>query len=93
MAQLQEKIRVEVAAREELAKTYESSLNKGVGELNNETRVLAENPLIQEISLIVAQELLNKSRSGALGGGQADQNIANMLSRSQTHGNSSMNMG
>lgn len=46
MAQLQDKIRVEVAAREELAKTYESSLNKGVGELNNETRVLAENPLI-----------------------------------------------
>ena len=46
MAQLQEKIRIEVAAREELAKTYESSLNKGVGELNNETRILADNPLI-----------------------------------------------
>jgi hypothetical protein len=31
MAQLQEKIRVEVAAREDLAQSYENSLNKGVG--------------------------------------------------------------
>ena len=30
MAQLQEKIRIEVAAREELARTYENSLNRGV---------------------------------------------------------------
>ncbi len=65
MAQLQERIRVEVNAREDLAKTYESSLNKGVGHLNNETRILAENPLIQEISLIVAQEILNKSKMDA----------------------------
>lgn len=63
---------MEVAAREELAKTYEQSLNKGVVELNNETRVLAENPLIHEISLIVAQELINKSKT--------DPQIANMLS-------------
>lgn len=30
MAQLQEKIRIEVGAREELARTYENSLNRGV---------------------------------------------------------------
>jgi uncharacterized protein YqeY len=62
MAQLQEKIRIEIAAREELTKTYEASLNKGVVQLNEETRTLAENPLVKEISLIVAQELLNKSK-------------------------------
>ena len=61
MAQLQEKIRIEVGAREELAMTYEQSLNKGVGQLNEETRVLADNPLVKEISLIVAQELVRKS--------------------------------
>ena len=54
MAQLKEKISIEVAAREELAKTYEESLNKGVGQLNEETKQLAENPLVKEISLIVA---------------------------------------
>ena len=54
MAQLQEKIRIEVAAKEELAKTYESSLNKGVTSLNEETKNLAENPLVKEISLLVA---------------------------------------
>jgi hypothetical protein len=63
MAQLQEKIRIEVAAREELARTYENSLNRGVVQLNEETRTLAENPLVKEISLLVAQELINKSRS------------------------------
>ena len=56
---------MEVNAREDLAKTYENSLNKGVGHLNSETRILAENPLIQEISLIVAQEILNKSKHDA----------------------------
>lgn len=61
MAQLQEKIRIEVAAREDLALTYEQSLNKGVGQLNEETRTLADNPLVKEISLIVAQELVRKS--------------------------------
>ena len=54
MAQLQEKIRIEVAAREELAQTYETSLNKGVGQLNEETKILQDNPLVKEISLIVA---------------------------------------
>jgi hypothetical protein len=58
---LQEKIRIEVAAREDLAMTYEQSLNKGVGQLNDETRMLADNPLVKEISLIVAQELVRKS--------------------------------
>ena len=72
MAQLQEKIRIEVLAREELARTYEVSLNKGVVQLNEETRSLADNPLIKEISLLVAQELLNKSKQ--------DPNIANLLS-------------
>lgn len=41
-------------AREELTKTYEASLNRGVVQLNEETKTLAENPLIKEISLIVA---------------------------------------
>ena len=62
MAQLQEKIRIEVMAREDLTKTYESSLNRGVVMLNEETRSLAENPLVREISLIVAQELITKSK-------------------------------
>jgi hypothetical protein len=74
MAQLQEKIRVEVQAREDLARTYESSLNRGVVQLNEETRQLAENPLVKEISLLVAQELLNKSKQ--------DPHIANILSQS-----------
>ena len=71
MAQLQEKIRVEVQAREELARTYESSLNRGTAQLNEETRQLAENPLVREISLIVAKELMNKSKQ--------DPHFANML--------------
>lgn len=75
MAQLQEKIRIEVAAREELAMTYEKSLNKGVGQLNEETKTLAENPLVKEISLIVAQELVRKS--------QADPHLAQILTQSQ----------
>lgn len=62
MAQLEEKIKIEVAAREELAKTYECSLNQGVQKLNTETSFLAENPLIKEISLVVAKELLAKSK-------------------------------
>lgn len=62
MAQLEEKIRIEVKAKEELTKTYEASLNRGVVQLNEETRQLADNPLIKEVSLIVAQELLNKSK-------------------------------
>ena len=61
-------------AREELTRTYENSLNRGVVQLNEETRSLAENPLVKEISLLVAQELLNKSRH--------DPNVADMLNHS-----------
>lgn len=61
-----EKISIEVAAREELTKTYEMSLNKGVGQLNEETKNLAENPLIKEISIMVAQEIMKKSQGDAL---------------------------
>lgn len=61
MAQLEEKIKVEQEAREELTQTYEASLNQGVSRLNTETQVLAENPLVREISLIVARELMKKS--------------------------------
>mmetsp|Transcript_41292 Transcript_41292/g.39768 ORF Transcript_41292/g.39768 Transcript_41292/m.39768 type:complete len:153 (-) Transcript_41292:41-499(-) len=62
MAQLQEKITIEVAAKEELARTYELSLNKGVYSLNEETRNLSENPLVKEISIIVAQEIMRKTQ-------------------------------
>lgn len=61
MAQLEEKIKIEQDARESLTQTYESSLNQGVSRLNTETQVLAENPLVREISLIVARELMKKS--------------------------------
>jgi len=65
-----------------LAKTYEQSLNKGVSQLNEETKNLAENPLVKEISLIVAQELVRKS--------QADPQLAHILSQSSAamHGQS-----
>ena len=62
MAQLEDKIKQEVQAREHLAIQYESSLNKGVSKLNQETNLLADNPLIHEISLIVAKQLLTKSK-------------------------------
>jgi len=55
MAQLEDKIKQEVQAREMLAVTYEESLNRGVGKLNTETNLLADNPLVQEISLVVAK--------------------------------------
>ena len=57
---MEEKIRSEVISREQLAKTYERSLTLGAERLNNETETLAENPLVKEISLIVASELLKK---------------------------------
>ncbi len=60
MAQLEDKIAVEVEARENLARTYEASLNSGVNRLNEETSVLAEDPLVKEISLIVARELMQR---------------------------------
>jgi hypothetical protein len=37
-------------------------LNRGVGKLNRETNLLADNPLVHEISLIVAKQLLTKSK-------------------------------
>ena len=49
-------------AREQLTVSYEGSLNKGVTKLNSETGLLADNPLVQEISLVVAKQLLTKSR-------------------------------
>ena len=62
MAQLEDKIKVEVQAREALTTIYEHSLNKGVTVLNRETNLLADNPLIHEISIIVAKQLLTKSK-------------------------------
>ena len=62
MAQLEDKIKSEVQAREQLTLTYENSLNKGVNVLNNETTLLADNPLIHEISIVVAKQLLTKSK-------------------------------
>jgi hypothetical protein len=46
MAQMEDKIKSEVKARQMLSVTYEQSLNRGVSKLNNETEILAENPLI-----------------------------------------------
>jgi hypothetical protein len=62
MAQLEGKIKEEQEAREQLTITYEKSLNKGVNVLESETMVLADNPLVHEISLVVAKELLTKSK-------------------------------
>lgn len=62
MAQLEDKIKSEVQAREYLTHTYESSLNRGVNVLNQETHLLADNPLVHEISLVVAKQLLSRSR-------------------------------
>lgn len=68
MAQLEDKIKTEVQAREQLTVTYEGSLNKGVNVLNHETELLADNPLVKEISIVVAKQLLSKSKEdpGAL---------------------------
>lgn len=63
MAQLEEKIKVEQDAREQLTVTYEASLNQGVNKLNTETQVLAENPLVKEISLLVARELIKNGQN------------------------------
>ena len=62
MAQMEDKIKSEVKARESLSVTYEQSINRGVSKLNYETEVLAENPLVQEISLVVAKQLLSKAK-------------------------------
>lgn len=62
MAQLEDKIKQEVQAREQLAIHYQNSLNRGVTVMNNETALLAESPLIKEISIVVAKQLLQKSK-------------------------------
>lgn len=64
-----------------MAQTYEESLNQGVTKLNDEAQVLAENPLVKEISILVARELMKKSggnaqeliRSGSVTGSLLDQ--------------------
>jgi hypothetical protein len=67
-----------MTAQEDLTKTYEGSINNGVGKFNEETRVLAENPMIKEISLIIAQEIQRKS--------SADPNMSNTIGgQSQAH--------
>lgn len=73
MAQLEEKIRLEQSAREKLAQTYEQSLNSGVNKLTRETSLLAEDPLVKEISLIVAKELMKT--------GKSNTQLANMISQ------------
>lgn len=60
MAQLEDKIKSEVQAREDLTQTYEGSLNRGMTTFNQETNLLADNPLVKEISLVVARQLLSK---------------------------------
>lgn len=66
MAQLEDKIAVEVEARENLTRTYEASLNSGVNRLNQETQVLADDPLVKQISLIVAKELMQRGGLASL---------------------------
>jgi hypothetical protein len=46
-----------------LTVTYEESLNTGITKLNTETNLLAEDPLVREISLIVAKELMKSGKS------------------------------
>lgn len=62
LRQLEGKIKTEVQAREQLTVAYESSLNKGVQKVNRETQLLADNPLVNEISLVVAKQLLTASK-------------------------------
>lgn len=78
MAQLEDKIKVEQEAREQLTRTYETSLNSGVSKLNTETQVLAENPLVREISLIVARELMKNS--------QGNDNLTQMIRQKSLNG-------
>lgn len=49
--------------------TYERSLNQGVGTMGKETTELAENPLVREISLVIAKQLITKNASQAEGKG------------------------
>ena len=55
MAQLEDKIKTEQVAREQLALEYEQSFNQGVDQLNVETRNLQQNPKLKDIQLVVAQ--------------------------------------
>ena len=62
MADLEDKIKLEQEARERLAVEYERALNQGVSQLNQETEILSgDSPLVDQISLIVAQELLRNA--------------------------------
>lgn len=58
MASFEDKIAQEQENRQRLARDYELSLNVGANKLNKETEILSESPLVREISLIVAKELL-----------------------------------
>ena len=49
MAQLEDKIKMEQDAREKLSLVYDRSLNTGFDKLNEETRELQQNPLLQEV--------------------------------------------
>ena len=44
---------------------YEASINKGAMKLNQETEHLAQNPLIKEISLLVAQQLIQNGHQSS----------------------------
>lgn len=62
MADLEERIKIEQQAREQLTKKYEASLNQGLNRFNQETEILyADHPLVKDISLIVAQKLLQNA--------------------------------
>lgn len=62
MAELERIIKVEQSAREKLAKQYEASMNNGLKQMNQQTEILSDNnPLVDKISLIVAQQLLEKT--------------------------------
>jgi hypothetical protein len=50
-----------MTAKEDLTRTYEGSINNGVNRFNDETKQLAENPLIKEISLIIAEQIQRRT--------------------------------
>ena len=69
MADLEDKVQQERESREALTRQYEASLNQGVHRLNDETAILADNPLIKEISLVIANQLQKQ------GGGDLDEMV------------------
>lgn len=80
MADLEERIRVEQLAREQLTKKYEASLNIGVNQFNQETEILyADHPLVKDISLIVAQKLLQNANG--------NENLQTLLRQSSLNSN------